>query len=142
MPMPQKHLVERYHNYEIYIITPNLFNAEKKDPSKGVTVCGDTLEECKQNIDKVLERAKFFKVNIYDGPAIDMVVQNPHLRVQSVYGGIEDRVSIVVKGNYDFDVLFETYEMKPGRKSKKYKKSHKPVNVFRIICRNRTVSQK
>lgn len=140
--MIPKHLVEKYHNYDIYIVAPNLFNAEKADPSKGVTVCGDTLEECKQNIDKVLERAKKFKVKTYEGPVINVVVQNPHLYVKRFDGDFEDRISVVVYAKYDLDTLLDIYELKPVRRSKKYNKSHKQFNALRIICRNRTVYQK
>lgn len=143
MPV-KKHAVEIYKNYTIYVvagISPTMFIAEKSDPSKGATLVGDSLEELKSDIDKTLDYALSVHINIWDGPLQSQTFQNPTTNIKSVNGFLNG-FAIVIESNYDLDVVIEMAENCKLRKSKKHRRNRSaPLNVLRIVCRNRMSMQ-
>ena len=128
-------------HYTIYIISgvsPTLFTAEKADPSKGATVSADTLDGVKAQIDNVLDFCKQIHINTYEGPDNSEVLQNINARVKSTAGEF-DSLAIMIQTDYDFDVIIETFEHTPVRKSKKHSKHRKNINLIRILYRNKTI---
>lgn len=140
----RKHVIEVYKNYTIYIVSgiqPTMFIAEKADPSKGATLVDDDLDKLKSNIDKTLDYALSVRINIWDGPLQSQTIQNPTANIKSV-NGLLDGFAIVIESNYDLDVVIEMAENCKLRKSKKHKRNRSaPLNVLRIVCRNRMPMQ-
>lgn len=140
----RKHAIEVYKNYTIYIVSgiqPTMFIAEKADPSKGATLVDDDLDKLKSNIDKTLDYALSVRINIWDGPLQSQTIQNPTTNIKSV-NGLLNGFAIVIESNYDLDVVIETAENCKLRKSKKHKRNRSaPLNVLRIVCRNRMPMQ-
>ena len=136
----RKHAIEIYKNYTIYIVSgikPTMFIAEKADPSKGATLVDDDLDKLKSNIDKTLDYALSVRINIWDGPLQTQTIQNPTTNIKSV-NGLLNGFAIVIESNYDLDVVIEMAENCKLRKSKKHKRNRSaPLNVLRIVCRNR-----
>ncbi len=143
MPI-RKHVIEVYKNYTIYIVSgiqPTMFIAEKADPSKGATLADDDLDKLKSNIDKTLDYALSVRINIWDGPLQSQTIQNPTTNIKSV-NGLLNGFAIVIESNYDLDVVIEMAENCKLRKSKKHKRNRSaPLNVLRIVCRNRMPMQ-
>lgn len=141
----RKHAIEVYKNYTIYIVSgiqPTMFIAEKADPSKGATLVDDDLDKLKSNIDKTLDYALSVRINIWDGPLQSQTIQNPTTNIKSVNGWLNG-FAIVIESNYDLDVVIEMAENCKLRKSKKHKRNRSaPLNVLRIVCRNRMSIQK
>lgn len=141
----RKHAIEVYKNYTIYIVSgiqPTMFIAEKADPSKGATLVDDDLDKLKSNIDKTLDYALSVRINIWDGPLQSQTIQNPTTNIKSV-NGLLNGFAIVIESNYDLDVVIEMAENCKLRKSKKHKRNRSaPLNVLRIVCRNRMPMQK
>ena len=140
----RKHAIEVYKNYTIYIVSgiqPTMFIAEKADPSKGATLVDDDLDKLKSNIDKTLDYALSVRINIWDGPLQTQTIQNPTTNIKSV-NGLLNGFAIVIESNYDLDVVIEMAENCKLRKSKKHKRNRSaPLNVLRIVCRNRMPMQ-
>lgn len=140
----RKHAIEVYKNYTIYIVSgiqPTMFIAEKADPSKGATLVDDDLDKLKSNIDKTLDYALSVRINIWDGPLQSQTIQNPTTNIKSV-NGLLNGFAIVIESNYDLDVVIEMAENCKLRKSKKHKRNRSaPLNVLRIVCRNRMPMQ-
>lgn len=140
----RKHAIEVYKNYTIYIVSgiqPTMFIAEKPDPSKGATLVDDDLDKLKSNIDKTLDYALSVRINIWDGPLQTQTIQNPTTNIKSV-NGLLNGFAIVIESNYDLDVVIEMAENCKLRKSKKHKRNRSaPLNVLRIVCRNRMPMQ-
>ncbi|MBQ7185184.1 MAG: hypothetical protein IJR92_00025 [Alphaproteobacteria bacterium] len=143
MPI-KKHVIEVYKNYKIYIVSgiqPTMFIAEKADPSKGATLVDDDLDKLKSDIDKTLDYALSVRINIWDGPLQSQTFQNPTTNIKSVNGFLNG-FAIVIESNYDLDVVIEMAENCKLRKSKKHKRNRSaPLNVLRIVCRNRMSMQ-
>ena len=115
-------------------------NPIKADPSKGATVSSDSLDGVKTEIDNVLAFAKAMHINTYEGPDPDNseCFQNIKTRVKST--AVEfDSLAIMIQADYDFDVIIETFEHMPVRKSKKHAKRRKNINLIRILYRNKTI---
>ncbi|MFQ6760408.1 MAG: hypothetical protein ACLRFM_03370 [Alphaproteobacteria bacterium] len=144
MPI-KKYVIEVYKNYKIYIVSgtqPTMFIAETADPSKGATLVDDDLDKLKSNIDKTLDYALSVRINIWDGPLQSQTFQNPTTNIKSV-NGLLNGFAIVIESNYDLDVVIEMAENCKLRKSKKHKRNRSaPLNVLRIVCRNRDVHAK
>ena len=136
----KKHFIELYKNYKIYIVSgtnPVLFIAEKDNPAKGSTLTAESLDSLKSQIDKKLDYALSIKINIYDGPMTNKIIQkNTQTRIRSCQG-MFNGFSVVIESDYDMDVIVEMYENRPVRHSKKHK-NKRPRSVIKILCRNKT----
>lgn len=139
----KKHPIETYKHYTLYIvsgITPALFVAEKDDPSKGVTLTADSLEDLKKQIDEKLDYAIKVNINIYQGPECNKIIQKPDVRIKSGncdYSGF----AIVVTCDYDLDEIIELIGKRCIRISKKYRKKHRHINLAKFLSRGYTVHQ-
>ena len=136
----KKHFIELYKNYKIYIVSgtdPVLFIAEKDNPAKGPTLTADSLDSLKSQIDNTLDYALSIKINIYDGPMTNKVIQkNTQTKIRSCQG-MFNGFSVVIESDYDMDVIVEMYDKLPVRHSKKHK--HKrPRSIIKILYRNKT----
>ena len=139
-PPIQKHPIETYKHYTIYIIsgmTPTWFLAEKKDATKGPTMSADDLDELKMNIDKTLKYMASIHISSYEGPDNSQVLQNPKTRIRSTAGEF-DGFAIMIESDYDIDVIVETVENAPVRPSKKHHKQPKKTHLIRILYRDKT----
>jgi hypothetical protein len=140
----QKHPIETYKHYTIYIISgifPALFTAEKADPTKGATVSAESLDVLKAKIDDVLDFATQIHINTYEGPDNSKVLQNTKTRIQSTAGDFNSGLAVMIEADYDLDVIIQILEKKPIRHSKKHSKTRKSYKgpIVKILCRNRTI---
>ena len=143
MPI-KKHAIESYKHYTLYIVagmSPAFFIAEKDDPSKGTTLTADSLNKLKKIVDDTLDYAANMKINIWQGPEHNGLLPNGMVKITS-HGVNYNGFAIVVKCDYDMDLVVEMACKQPLRVSKKYRKSRNPLNMIKIVCRNCTVSQK
>lgn len=94
----------------------------------------DNLAELKHEIDKTLEYALSIKINIWDGPEHNHVVQDINTYIN--LNGIKYKsFSVVVNGNreIDYDLVFDMYLKQPARVSKKQKKKGKYPNMKNLM---------
>jgi len=160
----KKHPVEIYKHYTLYIVSgtnPAFFIAEKTDPSKGATVTADSLEGLKKSVDKTLEYAANVKINVWQGPVNNRVLQNITARINT-HGVNYNGFAIVVSGNIfapdyisesdtdeekerkeeEIELLIEIIRNQPIRVSKKYRKTNKHLNLAKFFKHNGTVHQR
>lgn len=129
-----KHQIEQYKHYKIFIvsgITPALFIAEKDDPSKGSTLTADNLEDLKKMIDEKLDFAASININIWQGPAINTVFQNPNVQIK-INGFNHDGFAIVINCDYDIDELISFIGKRCIRISKKHRRRNRRLNLAKF----------
>ena len=133
--------IDTYKGYLIWQVADSFYNASKPgDPAKGITVTGESEEEIRQEIDKVLARVKQFHINVYTGPEVDIIVNNPYKFIKCFDGHWDYRILVV--SNKDYEYLEQLFDNKLPRRSRKHKKNTTTLNRMRQALRNCTFLQK